>query len=134
MKKFFALFIAILSVVCFNSCEDKEELKEYKYRLQANESHIFSNIVIHEIDKAGSIVNKHSIYELKKEEFSQTFTSDEKATLIYIYAQTDGYLGKIYVRNYEDIWRTIQTDEINTIKLGTWGEITEEEYNFYVNQ
>lgn len=135
MKKFLALFIAVLSVFCFSSCEDQEELFEYKYKLKGSKSEISKNIVIHEIDKNGAIIKKHSIYELKENEYSQLFTTNEATTEINIYFETQGYLGKIYVNQYEDISKySWDEKQINYINLMIYNEITEEEYNFYVNQ
>lgn len=135
MKKFLALFIAVLSVFCFSSCEDKEELFEYKYQLKGDDLDICKNIVIHEIAKNGSIIKKHSIYELKKNEYSQTFTSHEQSTEINIYFIANGVMGERYICQVEDISKySWETNKTNIITLGTWGEITEEEYNFYVNQ
>ena len=135
MKKFLALFIAVLSVFCFSSCEDKEELFEYKYQLKGDDSNICKNIVIHEIDNKGSIVKKLSIYELKENEYSQTFTTNEQSTKINIYFVANGVMGERYICQVEDISKYIwETNKTNIIMLGTWGEITEEEYNFYTNQ
>lgn len=137
MRKFIVLFIAVLSVFCFSSCEDKEELFEYKYQLKGDDSNICKNIVIHEIDKSGSIVKKHSIYELDFEEYSQAFTTSENATEMYIYFEANhSFIGKRYIKQFEDInkynWETTQT---NIIQLSSgWPEITQEEYEFYTNQ
>lgn len=135
MRKFIVLFIAVFSAFVFNSCEDSEII-EYKYKLKGNNLFSCKNIVIHEIDKSGSIVKKHSIYELDIEEYSQAFTTSENATEMYIYFEANhSFLGKRYIKQFEDInkynWETTQT---NIIELFTSGEITQEEYNFYTNQ
>lgn len=137
MKKIFALFITLFSVICFNSCEDIEDLKEFKYRLQAGDS-TCNGIIIHEIDKSGAIVKKHSIYELSKNIASDEYLITDNVKKIKIYYKTT-ILGTVlysektettsYFREYKG-----GIFDFNTIILNSNGKITEEEYNFYVNQ
>ena len=136
MKKFFALFIAVLSVFCFSSCEDKEEVIEHKYKLTAE---VFgaTNIVIHEVNDNGDILKKRSIYEIKPNEYSSIFTADEKATGVWLYYKSGIYEIDSYYKYHYDfvsIDLGIVDIEVFNVVPHLEEEITEEEYNFYVNQ
>ena len=127
MKKFLALFIAVLSVLTFNSCEEKKEIIEYKL---FGDSSGATNIVIHEVNDNEKILKKHSIYELKENEYSQTYTADENATGVNVYYKSKRLSEYSYFRYFQHLF----ADEENIISVSPWIEITEEEYNFYVNQ
>lgn len=128
MKKFLALFIAVLSVLTFNSCEEKKEIIEYKL---FGDSSGATNIVIHEVNDNGDILKKRSIYELKENEYSLTYTADENATGANVYYKSKRLSEYLYFRNFKILF----ADEENIISVSSNGrEITEEEYNFYVNQ
>lgn len=127
MKKFLALFIAVLSVFCFSSCEDTKEILEYKLLGRGIGA---TNIIIHEVNDNGDILKKRSIYELKGDEYSQVFIADENASEIHAYYKSGNFEINSYYRGYTPLF----SDEINELYLSTMIEITEEEYNFYVNQ
>ncbi|MED9962171.1 MAG: hypothetical protein U0J38_03335 [Bacteroidales bacterium] len=128
MKKFLALFIAVLSVLTFNSCEEKKEIIEYKL---FGDSSGATNIVIHEVNDNGDILKKRSIYELKENEYSLTYTADENATGANVYYKSKRLSEYLYFRNFKILF----ADEENIISVSSNGrEITEEEYNFLVNQ
>ena len=136
MKKFLGLFIAVLSVFCFSSCEDKEEVIEHKYKLTAD---VFgaTNIVIHEVNDNGDILKKRSIYEIKPNEYSSIFTADEKATGVWLYYKSGIYEIDSYYKEYADF----ESIDLGTVDIEVFNvvprleeEITEEEYNFYTNQ
>jgi uncharacterized lipoprotein YehR (DUF1307 family) len=135
MKKFLVLFIAVLSVFCFSSCEDKEEVIEHKYKLTAD---VFgaTNIVIHEVNDNGDVLKKRSIYEIKPNEYSSIFTADEKATGVWLYYKSGIYEIDSYYKKYADFVSidlgTVDIEVFNVVPRDE--EITEEEYNFYVNQ
>ena len=128
MKKFLALFIAVLSVLTFNSCEEKKEIIEYKL---FGDSSGATNIVIHEVNDNGDILKKRSIYELKENEYSLTYTADENATGVNVYYKSKRLSEYLYFRNFKILF----ADEENIISVSSnVREISEEEYNFYVNQ
>lgn len=135
MKKFLALFITVLSVLTFNSCEEKKEVIEYKYKLTAR---VFgaTNIVIHEVNNNDDVLKKRSIYELKENEYSSVFLADKKTTGVWIYYKSGIFRIDTYYKryfNFDAIDSEITDIEIfDVTPNGT--EITEEEYNFYVNQ
>lgn len=136
MKKFLGLFIAVLSVFCFSSCEDKEEVIEHKYKLTAGVSGA-TNIVIHEVNNNGDILKKRSIYEIKPNEYSSIFTADEKATGVWLYYKSGIYEIDSYYKEYADF----ESIDLGIVDIEVFNviprldeEITEEEYNFYVNQ
>jgi hypothetical protein len=127
MKKFLALFIAVLSVLAFNSCEEKKEVIEYKL---FGDSSGATNIVIHEVNDNEDILKKRSIYELKENEYSLTYTADENATGVNVYYKSKRLSEYSYFRCFQYLF----ADEENIISVNPWIEITEEEYNFLVNQ
>lgn len=127
MKKFLVLFIAVLSVLAFNSCEDKKEIIEYKLFGDTTGA---TNIVIQEINDNGDILKKRSIYELKANEYSQTFTAVENATGVNAYYKAKRLSEFSYYRCYSSLLSNFE----NIVFLSTMREITEEEYNFYINQ
>lgn len=128
MKKFLALFITVLSVLAFNSCEEKKEIIEYKL---FGDSSGATNIVIHEVNDNGDILKKRSIYELKENEYSLTYTADENATGVNVYYKSKRLSEYLYFRKFKILF----ADEENIISVSSnVREITEEEYNFYVNQ
>lgn len=128
MKKFILMFFAVFSVVLFNSCEEnKKEIIEYKlfgYTTGA------TNIVFQEMNDNGNILKKRSIYELKANEYSQTFTADENATCVNVYYKAKRLSEYSYYRCYSSLF----PNEENIVFLSTMLEITQEEYEFYVNQ
>ena len=136
MKKFLVLFIAVLSVFCYSSCEDKEEVIEHKYKLTTRGLGA-TNIVIHEVNDNGDVLKKRSIYEIKPNEYSSIFTADEKATGVWLYYKSGIYEIDSYYKYYYDfvsIDLGIVDIEVFNVVPHLEEEITEEEYNFYVNQ
>lgn len=130
MRKFIVLFIAVFSAFVFNSCEDKEEITEYKYRLTAN--FYSKNIIIFEKNSNGDILKKHSIYELNENENSKIFTAHKDTDVINVYFEG-------YFLNERNFWEKRESvfffnENINSIELSAVDRITQEEYEFYVNQ
>lgn len=136
MRKFIVLFITVFSAFLFNSCEDKGEITEYKYKLTA-ESFGAKNIVIHEVNNNGDILKKHSIYEIKPNEYTQTFLATENVTGVWIYYKSGIYAIDTYYKDYKDfsfIDLGILEEEIFKVVPHINEEISQEEYEFYVNQ
>lgn len=128
MKKFILMFIAVFSVVLFNSCEEnKKEIIEYKLFGDTTGA---TNIIIHEVNDNNDILKKRSIYELKANEYSQTFTADENTTGVDVYYKAKRFSEYSYYRTY----LTIFPNEENIISVYPDHDITKEEYEFYVNQ
>lgn len=122
------MFIAVFSVVLFNSCEEnKKEIIEYKLFGDTTGA---TNIVIQEMNDNGDILKKRSIYELKANEYSQTFTADENATGVNVYYKAKRLSEYSYFRTY----LTIFPNEENIISVSPHHDITQEEYEFYTNQ
>ena len=133
MRRLFFILIAVFCGFTFLACEEEDTDYTYFVKTYEDMNTSYHDIVIFEKDKYGNIIRRREIQKMSSGSLSQEFITEDNTTKIDIYYKIT-WFGQTSYGIGGETTTTWDKKKDNIIYLGSFGNLTEQEYNEYINQ